>query len=111
MKSADDRLHATGMFQTTAIRSSAFTSGSCGIAERRSAAGASEAIPAAKCRQDGSDSAGRGGRSRGSPGASKVPAPCLLGLERLEKGLEVPLPERPAPAPADDLEKQRRPVL
>ena len=29
-KSAVARLHATGMFQTTAIRSSALTSGSCG---------------------------------------------------------------------------------
>lgn len=30
MKSAEARLQATGMFQTTAIRKSAFTSGSCG---------------------------------------------------------------------------------
>ena len=30
MKSAVARLHATGMLHTTATRSSAFTSGSCG---------------------------------------------------------------------------------
>ena len=31
MKSADARLHAMGIFHTTAMRKSAFTSGSCGM--------------------------------------------------------------------------------
>src|SRR5436305_11419897 len=50
------------------------------------------------------------GRGRGgSP--SEVPAQRLLALDRLEEGLEVPLPERRGAVALDHLEEDRRPIL
>src|SRR5579871_970700 len=42
---------------------------------------------------------------------SQRPPPGLLALDRLEQGLEIPLPEAPCPATLDDLEEQRRPIF